>query len=101
MVLQPMLYFKNSSVAVVELGCKVAVVALLAAWRIDKHVARSFDHYGRTKKPIDELEPKIGPGEHAARLDEIPVLNGNAAFIHVDVGKTFRQLRGEVPMRRR
>jgi hypothetical protein len=44
MVLQPILHFKNSDVAVVELGSEVAVVTLLAAWRIDEHEARSFDH---------------------------------------------------------
>src|SRR5882672_5029485 len=99
MILQPMLHFKNSGVAVVQLGCKVAVVALLAAWRIDEHVARSFDHYGRAEITIDELEPKIGPREHTTGRNEISVLNGNTAFIHVNVGKTFRQLHGEVPMR--
>src|SRR6266850_4852182 len=68
-------------------------------WRIDEHVARSFDHYGRAEITIDELEPKIGPREHTTGRNEISVLNGNTAFIHVNVGKTFRQLHGEAPMR--
>src|SRR5882672_2181893 len=99
MALQPMLHFENSGVAVVQRRCKVAVVALLAAWRIDEHVARSLDHYGRTEITIDELEPEVGPREHTAGRDEISVLDGDTAFVHANVGKTFRQLRGEAPMR--
>src|SRR5260221_7551352 len=97
--LQPMLHLEYRGVAVVEPGRKVTVVALLAAGRIDEHVARGLDHDRRTEITIDELEPKIGPGEHAAGRDEIAVLHGKAVFIHVNVGETLRQLRGEAPMR--
>ena len=38
-------------------------------------------------------------GPIPARRNEISVLNGNAAFIHLNVGKAFPQLGGEAPMR--